>query len=333
MNKNKNIAVVYSHHKLGDLIWQLPYIKSISENFNQPITLITRSKTQSKDILKDENYIKDFFYCEFRKGIWYFIEVLKLYLFFKKKNFSHVFILDKISRPAIAAKFSNIKNIIGPGIKNQKKWLTCKKFLSYEDYKILDYSNQSKKLLEMNKIKVSNVIPSIEISKDTLRNLKPNLENLETKKISFGVDSFELYKMWYEEMFAELGERLIEEKIADEIYLIAGPKNKSVSQKIISLSKYRKFHDCSNLNLLQVIKVIKHSNFFVGNNSGPLNLASALNIKAFGLIANAKVSELRNSNILPILPLNYKNEFLKNRNEMKRLSVDIVFNEIKKNLD
>ena len=52
------IAVVYSHHKLGDLIWQLPYLKSISKNFNLPITLITRPKTQAKDILKDNDYIQ-----------------------------------------------------------------------------------------------------------------------------------------------------------------------------------------------------------------------------------------------------------------------------------
>ena len=68
-----------------------------------------------------------------------------MYRFFKKEKFSHIFILDKISRPAIAAKLANIKNIIGPGIKNQKKWLTNKNFLTNEDYRNLDYSDQSKK--------------------------------------------------------------------------------------------------------------------------------------------------------------------------------------------
>ena len=48
----KNICVIYTHHKLGDLIWQLPYIKSISKNFNKPVTVITRSKTQAKEVLK-----------------------------------------------------------------------------------------------------------------------------------------------------------------------------------------------------------------------------------------------------------------------------------------
>ena len=60
------IAVVYSHHKLGDLIWQLPYLKSISKNFNLPITFITRPKTQA-NVLKDNDYIHEVFYCEFRK--------------------------------------------------------------------------------------------------------------------------------------------------------------------------------------------------------------------------------------------------------------------------
>ena len=83
-----------------------------------------------------------------------------MYRFFKKENFSHIFILDKISRPAIAAKLANIKNIIGPGIKNQK-WLTNKNFLTNEDYQNLDYSEQSKKMLEINGYKVFETKPSL----------------------------------------------------------------------------------------------------------------------------------------------------------------------------
>ena len=88
-----------------------------------------------------------------------------MYRFFKKEKFSHIFILDKISRPAIAAKLAAIKNIIGPGIKNQKKWLTNKNFLTNEDYQNLDYSDQSKKMLEINNYKVFETIPSLTYKK------------------------------------------------------------------------------------------------------------------------------------------------------------------------
>ena len=47
---NKKICIVYTHHKLGDLIWQLPYIKAISEHHNQSVDLILREKTQAKKI-------------------------------------------------------------------------------------------------------------------------------------------------------------------------------------------------------------------------------------------------------------------------------------------
>ena len=327
------IAVVYSHHKLGDLIWQLPYLKSISKNFNLPITLITRPKTQAKDILKDNDYIREVFYCEFRKKFWYFVEILNLYFFFKKEKFSHIFILDKISRPAIAAKLADIKNIIGPGIKNQKKWLTNKNFLSNKDYQNLDYSDQSKKMLEINNYKVFETIPSLIIKKETLINIEPKIDDGLQDVVTFGVDSFELFKMWFEENFAELANKLIDANLAKKINLIASPQNQHVVKKIINLSGKNNFFDCSTFNLLQVIKVIKYSNYFVGNNSGPLNLASALGVKAFGLIANDRVSELKNSNIKPILPQNYINEINRDREGMKKLDVETVFNQIKDNIN
>ena len=66
--------------------------------------------------------------------------------------------------------------------------------------------------------------------------------------------------------------------------------------------------------------------FFVGNNSGPLNLASALGVKTFGLIANDAISELKFSKIEFITPENYKdNTWIRDRNNMKTLTTEKVF--------
>ena len=63
----------------------------------------------------------------------------------------------------------------------------------------------------------------------------------------------------------------------------------------------------------------------IGNNTGPVSLASALNVKSYALIANTPVSELKYSRIIPILPDDYVNDFLKKREEMSKLSVDKVY--------
>ena len=329
---NNKICIVYTHHKLGDLIWQLPYIKAISEHHKIAVDLILREKTQAKNILKDLNHVNTINYNNFRKGIYYWVDVWKLIKIFKQNNYSHVYILDKVNKPALAAKLSGIKNIIGPGIGNQKKYLTTSLILNDDDWK-LNYTEQSQKLLELHNIKLNNLYPQIEV------NIKRFNENnldlvIDGNKIAFGVDSFEDYKMWYEEDFVKLADRLYDRKLFDYVYLICGPDKSYIAKKIIETSKKKYFIDCSQKDLSGVITAIKNSDFFVGNNSGPLNLASALGIKSFGLIANDAISELKYSKIKFITPEGYKdNTWIRDRKNMKTLTVEKVFNTLIQKLD
>ena len=73
---------------------------------------------------------------------------------------------------------------------------------------------------------------------------------------------------------------------------------------------------------------LKNSDFFVGNNSGPLNLSAALGVKSFGLIANDPIDELKYSKIQIITPENYDNVRDRNREGMKKLTVERVFKQI-----
>ena len=72
--------------------------------------------------------------------------------------------------------------------------------------------------------------------------------------------------------------------------------------------------------------VLENCIFFIGNNSGPLNLSSALGVKTFGLIANDAISELKYSNINFILPDGYKdNTWIRDRKNMKTLTTKKVY--------
>ena len=325
------ICIVYTHHKLGDLVWQLPYIKAISLHHNEKVDLILRKKTQAKKILKDMSHINTIYYNDFRKGLSYWLDVVKLVKIYYKSKYDYVYILDKVNKPAIAAKLAGIKNIIGPGIGNQKKWLSVDNFLSDKDWK-MNYSEQSQKLLKINSIDLKDKFPKLEVN---IERFKEGNEDLliEGKKIAFGVDSFEDFKMWYEEDFIELANYLYKEKLFDFIYLICGPEKSHIAKKIIDNSQKSYFIDCSNKDLNGVILAIKNSDFFVGNNSGPLNLAAALGVKTFGLIATDPVSELKYSKINPITPENYiDNIWIRDRKGMRELKPLRVFEEIIKNI-
>ena len=325
----ENICVVYTHHKLGDLIWQLPYIKAISDHHKQNVDLIVREKTQAKNILKDLSHINLINYNNFRKGFFYWVDVYKLIKIYLKNKYSHVYILDKVNKPAVAAKICGIKNIVGPGIGNQKKWLTVKNFLKQEDWN-LSYSEQSQKILSINSISLKEVYPNISININRLKNNNSDLL-LPGKKISFGIDSFEDYKMWYEENFVKLAELLYQKNLFEQIYLICGQEKSYLAENIINLSDKNYFINCSNKNLGGIVLALKNSDFFVGNNSGPLNLSAALGVKSFGLIANDPIDELKYSKIQIITPENYDNLRDRNREGMKKLTVERVFKQIIEN--
>ena len=325
----KNICIVYTHHKLGDLIWQLPYVKAISDHHNQKVDLIVRKKTQAKNIFKDIKHIDLINYNDFREGIYYWVDVFKLIGIFFTNKYTHVYILDKVNKPAIAARLSGVKNIIGPGIGNQKKWLTVNKFLTNEDWK-MSYSEQSQKLLSINSISLNSIYPEIEV--DSKRYEKNHSDLMVVgKKISFGIDSFEDYKIWYEDYFIQLADKLYQKKMFDYVYLICGPDKSYLADTIIKNSKKDYFINCSKKDLGGIVLALKNSNFFVGNNSGPLNLSAALKVKSFGLIANDPVDELKFSKINIITPENYDNIRCRERTGMKKLSVERVFAKILEN--
>ena len=328
---NDRVCIVYTHHKLGDLIWQLPYVKAISEHHKLGVDLIVRKKTQAKEILKDLNHINLIQYNDFRKGFYYWIDVFKLMKIFKINKYNYIYILDKVNKPAIAAKLCRIKNIIGPGIGNQKKWLTVKKYLTNDDWK-LNYSEQSQKMLSLNSITIKEIYPSIEVNLERFRNGNSDLD-VSGKKIAFGIDSFEDYKMWYEEDFVKLADKLYEKGLFDYIYLICGKDKSYLADNIIKLSKKNYYINCSNKNLAGIIFALKSSSFLVGNNSGPINLAAALNVKSFGLIANDPIDELKYSKIQIITPENYNNIRCRDRKGMKKLTVERVFNKILEELN
>lgn len=335
MNK---ICIVYTHGKLGDLIWQLPYIKAISVFHNQKVTILTRPTTHAKILYSDLNYIEEIIYNTFKKKMYYWIEVLKLWIIFKNKNYNYVYLLDKANRPAIAAKLAGVKNIIGVGLGNQKKWITNNFFLEKKDEK-LTYSEQSYKFLDINNIKVTNKFPEIIISKKRLDLLNTNLYLEKNFKVAFCVDSSEEYKIWPEEYFFSLAKMLNKNNLGDVFFLISHPKNKFYVDKIISMSKKICFVDCSQINLLEMCNIILNSNFFVGNNSGPTTLASALNIKSYNLVSSTSVKELKFGKTIPIVPDDYADpidstikkigdSFIKSRDQMKKITPQKVFNTI-----
>ena len=90
-----DICVIYSSPKLGDIILQLPFLKAISDKYNKKIIVCINKHISIKEILEEQDYIECVIENAFRKGRFFFQDVLKLANNLKKKELQKYLFLKK----------------------------------------------------------------------------------------------------------------------------------------------------------------------------------------------------------------------------------------------
>ena len=89
-------------------------------------------------------------------------------------------------------------------------------------------------------------------------------------------------KLWPEERWAELADRLIEELKA-KVVLLWGSGEKAVVNRIVRITKNKPIISCRT-NLKELAALISKCKLFIGGETGPLHIACALNVPTVALI-------------------------------------------------
>jgi len=96
------ICIFYTSPKLGDIILQLPFIKAISNNFDTKVSLCINKHINIKNILEAQSYIDNVIENPFRRGRYFFYDILDLTRKLKKNKINTAFILEKTKDTALA---------------------------------------------------------------------------------------------------------------------------------------------------------------------------------------------------------------------------------------
>jgi len=338
-----NICVFYTSPKLGDIILQLPFIKAIADHYNTKVTLCVNKYINIKKILENQSYIKIVIENPFRRGRFYFNDLLNLYRELKKEKIDYAFILEKTKAPAIACKISKINKIYGFGIGSQKYFVDNSVRLSKNDLRY-NYTSQSIKFLNH-----LNIPFNFDEKYLVLDNYKKNYflktnENLPKPWVCFAVDSTEKNRIWPQKSFGQLADKLIDGNYAKTIFVINYENHKKYFEEIIKNSKYQNFFiNCKSLDRSQIINLINDCKYFVGIDSGPSCVSGALDKKTFCIIGPTDATLPRFKSMIKIISDIYDkrrevglercgDNFVQNDSEVKTISVSKVFDTIVKNL-
>ena len=289
------ILAIQNRMGIGDMVIFLPYIEAISKKFDVPVSILVKENSKAIQFLSDNKHIDKIIILERDNknkdghhdgivGSYNLIKDLKNY------NFNKVFIFNSSLRFNLIARAAGIKDIYQyPLFKKKKQHIvnSAKEFIKKELQLKVDGN------------------PKIVINKQSIENarLKYNITNEQTN-ILLGIGGSGPTKRIPSKIFVEFMD-LVNKKYNCRFFLATGKKNEE--QEILHNILNTKFKDkcvaLDDLNLKEILPIIKNCIISVCNDSSFSHLSSALDINTIVLLSDTPlIYGNYSTKMFPIIP-------------------------------
>src|ERR1051325_4673184 len=131
-------AVIQVKQGIGDVIWHLPFIRAIAAKTPEgKVTFLTLPSTRAQELLQAEPCIDRVIYfdhqgSEFKRAV----NLAVLTALLRAKKFQRVWILDRTTRPALAARMAGVPERIGPG-GGPQRWLITNEGIEERHFRLI----------------------------------------------------------------------------------------------------------------------------------------------------------------------------------------------------
>ena len=269
MNK---IIVISGARGIGDLIYQLPLLRSLYLTYKTKLILISNEVNKSKEVYKYEDFYDEIInFDNTRYSVFKTFGKIKSFLKLLNKYESDLLILtSNATRLMLPVYFSNAKKKIIFGTKNfilikdktNSHLTNCEKLISYTNNLNLKIKNNSFFL---------NFPETEDIDKSIINN-----------KIFISIDSHHDQNNWSIENFIKITKILIQHN--KKIFFNFSPKKKHFLNKIPELIKNN--DNCVFVyqkSITELIEIINSCSIIIGNESGPICLGASLKKKVHSI--------------------------------------------------
>ena len=289
------VLVIQNRMGIGDLIIFLPYIFSISKEYNTPVSLLVRENTRARELLKNNPYVSEIIILDRNdkkkagrhQGI---VGVLNLIQDLRKKNFTKSFIFNSSARYALISKLAGIRERYQYPLfekKEQNIIETAKKFIS----------------VHLNKTVESNPILNID-EKKVLETKKKYKFDKEYCHILLGLGGSGPTKRVPIEKFIKFMD-LISTNKKCKFYLAAGknPIEQEIINKVINSNHNANCLSLGFMDISETLPIIKNCNLAVSNDTSFSHISAALGVNTIVLMTDTPLLYGNYSTkMTPVLP-------------------------------
>jgi len=271
------VLVVQQRMGIGDMIIFLPYIHAISKKFQSKVSLLVKRNSRAEELCADDRHVGEIIHLDINKndsgkhnGLSGFFKLLEE---IKEKDFDKIFIFNSSLRFKLLAKLSGIKFI-------------------YQYPLFLKKNNivqTAKKLIE-NSIKESiSTQPILYLDPSKKEKIKKKYKfDINFKHICIGFSASGPTKRWSIDKYIKLATEINKNKPC-KFYLAGGKNDEELFNKILNSSVANNCISFKDLSILETLPIIQNCDIYIGNDTGWLHIASALNKKCLALFMDTPV--------------------------------------------
>jgi heptosyltransferase-2 len=284
-------VLVYAPDRgIGDLMWHLPTFRAIAAQTPEgQVVLVARPSSRAAEVLAVEPSISRVVYAKHFSGpLKGPKEVIDFWRICRAVKPRAVWILEKIGRPAQAAWLAGApeRRGFGLGHKSQEQWLHGP-FLP----KAMRPDHRLDKLAAfeaLHGLKVDSREPDLRLDPKAVAAVQARFGDRPGPWLVLGIGASEPARTWPAERFAALSQGLADR--FPTVFWLGGPNDAPRVQATIEAQPApgRDLLAC-DLPLDQAAALIALSAGFLGNDSGPLNVAAAVGRPAIGLMGTSPV--------------------------------------------
>jgi heptosyltransferase-2 len=274
-------AVIQPKPGIGDVLWHLPFIRAIAAAApGGQVTFLAPPTSRARDLLAAEPSVAETIYYqhhgnELQRGL----NLLRLILLLRKKRFRTLWILDRTIRPALAGVLAGIPERIGLGLGAQSLFIT-----NAGVDRDLYHTHPIKwlmSLMEANNLPLNSTEPNLRLPSETVAAVQSKYTSSARPWLALGFASTQAPREWTAEQclsFIELAG-----KYGGTVFLSGGPADTERADALIARTRNTSVINTCRLPILESAALLQRCDVYVGPDSGPLNIAAAVGIPAFGL--------------------------------------------------
>jgi heptosyltransferase-2 len=282
------VAVIQPLPGIGDMVWHLPHIRAIAAHAGAPVTLLAKPRSLADQLLANETSVSDIVWIDLNPsgrrgahsgvgGFWRLVRTIRA------RGFGSVVLLHHSDTLAAAAWLAGVADRRGYGWGPQRWFLNTGPFLP-GDVKTLHQHTRATRYLAASGIPMRSAEPAITVSTASRTAAMARVDAGFGGYVAVGIGSSEPLRQWGTQRFSALAAALLDGGWP-AVVLVGGAEDAAAADMVIAALGERggQVRLALGWNLSDVAGLLAQAAFYVGNNTGVMNIAAATGVRTYAL--------------------------------------------------